>query len=234
MLRAENIHLRISNTDILRGVSMKVNEGEVVAIVGRNGAGKSSTFKSIIGIYHPFKGRIAIDDTDLTKLPPHKRVILGVGYVPEDMRIFPWLTARENIYLAAYLSKNTDKMDRIMETVFKVFPEIRNFLDREGYYLSGGEKKMLAIARSLATMPKYLLIDEALEGLAPIVVERFKDAINMIKEQGIGVAVAESNVLLATKIAERIYVLERGEVVFEGSADELLSNSEVMKILRGA
>ncbi|MEM1676265.1 MAG: ABC transporter ATP-binding protein [Nitrososphaerota archaeon] len=233
MLKVENLYLRISNTDILRNLSIKVEKGEIVAIVGRNGAGKSSTFKSIVGIYKPAGGKIIMDDQDITGLPTHLRVRNGIGYVPEDMRIFPWLTARENIHLAAYLSRNLDRYEEIMEIILTIFPEIKQFLDREGFYLSGGEKKMLAIARSLATLPKYLLIDEALEGLAPIVVERFRDAIKMIKERGIGIVIAESNVLLATKTAERLYVLERGEIIFEGSSEQLLSNPEVMIILRG-
>lgn len=234
MLKVEDLYLRISNTEILRDINIEAEKDEVVVIVGRNGAGKSSTFKSIIGIYKPTKGKILLDGIDITRSPPYKRVMTGVGYVPEDMKIFPWLTAKENIYLAAYLSNKLDKIDSIMDMVLTIFPEIRNFLDREGFYLSGGEKKMLAIARSLATYPKYLLLDEAFEGLAPIIVERFRNAIKMIKEQGIGVIIAESNVLIATKIAEKVYVLERGETIFEGSPSELISNQEVMKILRGA
>lgn len=234
MLKVENLSLKISNVDILRNVSIRVEKGEIVAIVGRNGAGKSSTFKSIVGIYKPSGGNISLDGQDITNIPTHLRVRKGVGYVPEDMRIYPWLTARENIYLAAYLSRNLNKFEKILEIILTIFPEIKHFLDREGFYLSGGEKKMLAIARSLATLPKYLLIDEALEGLAPIVVERFKNAINMIKEQGIGIIIAESNVILTTRIAERLYVIERGEIIFEGGSEQLLSNQEVMKILRGA
>lgn len=234
MLDVQNLHLSIANTEILRGVSLKAARDEIVAVVGRNGAGKSSTFKSIIGIYKPTKGKILFDGLDLTTLPPHKRVKAGVGYVPEDMRIFPYLTAKENIELAAFLSKNMNKLDEIMELVYTVFPEVKSFLDRLGYYLSGGQKKMLAIARSLATLPKTVLVDEALEGLAPIVVDRFVKAIASIKEHGIGVVIAESNVLLATKAAERIYVIERGEIIFEGNASELMNNVQVMKILRGA
>ncbi|MCS6784085.1 MAG: ABC transporter ATP-binding protein [Candidatus Caldarchaeum sp.] len=234
MLDVQNLHLSMANTEILRGVSLKAARDEIVAVVGRNGAGKSSTFKSIIGIYKPTKGKIIFDGLDLTTLPPHKRVKAGVGYVPEDMRIFPYLTAKENIELAAFLSKNINKLDEIMELVYTVFPEVKSFLDRLGYYLSGGEKKMLAIARSLATLPKTVLVDEALEGLAPIVVDRFVKAIASIKEHGIGVVIAESNVLLATKAAERIYVIERGEIIFEGNASDLMNNVQVMKILRGA
>ncbi len=234
MLKVENLYLRIAETDILRGVSILAEEDKIVAIIGRNGAGKSSMFKSIIGIYKPSRGRILIDNSEITHLPTHMRVKAGIGYVPEDMRVFPWLTAKENIHLAAYLSGNFNKLDNIMDMILTIFPEIKQLLDREGYYLSGGEKKMLAIARSLATLPRHLLLDEAFEGLAPIVVERFINAIDMIKEQKIGVILAESNVSLATKIAEKVYVIERGEIIFEGSPEELLSNIEVMKILRGA
>jgi branched-chain amino acid transport system ATP-binding protein len=233
MLKVENLYLRIAETDILRGISINSEEEKIVAIVGRNGAGKSSTFKSIIGIYKPSRGRILVNDTDITNMPTHIRVKNGIGYVPEDMRIFPWLTAEENIRLAAYLSGNLSKLDDILDIILTIFPEIKQFMNREGYYLSGGEKKMLSIARSLAILPKHLLIDEAFEGLAPIVIERFIKAINMIKEQHIGIVIAESNVLIATKVAEKIYVIERGEIIFEGAPNELLENREVMKILRG-
>lgn len=233
MLEVQNLRLVIANNEILRGISLKARRDEIVAVVGRNGAGKSSTLKSVIGLYKPSGGKVVFDGVDVTGLPPHLRVKAGIGYVPEDMRIFPYLTAKENIELAAFLSKNMDKLDDIMDLVYSIFPEVKNFLNREGYYLSGGEKKMLAISRSLATLPKILLVDEALEGLAPVVVERFVKAIAMIKEHGIGVVLTESNVLLASKAAERLYVLERGEVIFEGSSHELLSNAEVMKVLRG-
>lgn len=233
MLEVQNIYLSIANTEILRNVSFNAHRDEIVAIVGRNGAGKSSLLKSIIGIYKPAKGRIMFNNEEITRLPPHKRVKAGIGYVPEDMRIFPYLTAKENIELAAFLSGNINKLNNIMDLVFTIFPEIRLFLDRQGYYLSGGEKKMLAIARSLATLPKIVLLDEALEGLAPIVVDRFIKAIATIKEQGIGVVLSESNVLLATKAAEKTYAIERGEVIYEGESSQLLNNVQVMKILRG-
>ncbi|MEM0440911.1 MAG: ABC transporter ATP-binding protein [Candidatus Caldarchaeum sp.] len=234
MLEVQNLHLSIANNEILRGISLKARRDEIIAIVGRNGAGKSSTLKSIIGLYKPNRGKIMFDSADLTTKPPHERVRMGIGYVPEDMRIFPYLTAKENIELAAFLSKNMNKLDDIMDLIYSIFPELKNFLNRMGYYLSGGEKKMLAISRSLATLPKIMLVDEALEGLAPVVVERFVKAITTIKEHGIGVVLTESNVLLASRSAERLYVLERGEVIFEGGVSELFSNADVMKVLRGA
>lgn len=234
MLKVEELYLKISNTDILRDVSIQAEKDEITAVLGRNGAGKSSTFKSIIGIYKPWRGRIFLEGDEVTGMPIHVRVRKGIGYVPEDTRIFPWLTTKENIHLAIHLSKNQNRLDDIMDMILTIFPEIKQFLDRQGYYLSGGEKKMTAIARSLATLPKYLLLDEAFEGLAPIVVERFKNAINMIKEQGIGIVIAESNVLIATKIVEKVYVIERGEIIFGGGPDELLQNADAMKMLTGA
>ncbi len=235
LLRAEDLYVDISNVEILRGVSIKANQREVIGLIGRNGAGKTTTFKTLMGFHRPSRGRIYLDDRDITTIPTHLRARMGLSYVPEDARVFPWLTAKENIDLAIYLAKNQDKADEIWERILEVFPEIENFMDRFGYHLSGGEKKMVAIARALATTPKYLLLDEAFEGLAPVVVKRFRDAVRVISQDlGIGVVVAESNVNIATMIAERVYVIERGEIIFEGSSSEVVRNENVMKILRGA
>ncbi len=234
VLRVENLYVSISNIEILREVSLKTEQREVVGLVGRNGAGKTTTFKTVMGFYKPQRGRIYLDDVDITTTPTHLRARMGLSYVPEDARVFPWLTAKENIELAIYLSGNQDRADDIWDRVLGVFPELRNFMNRLGYHLSGGEKKMVAIARALATTPKYLLLDEAFEGLAPVVVKRFRDVVKTISQDlGIGIIVAESNINIATMIADRIYVIERGEIIFEGGSDEVSRNENVMKIIRG-
>ncbi len=234
MLRVEELYVSISNIEVLRGVHLQAEQKSVVGLVGRNGAGKTTTFKTIMGFYKPRRGKIIFEGKDITKLPPHTRARIGLGYVPEDARVFPWLTVRENIDLALYLAKNLDRAEEVWEKILLVFPEIKRLIDRYGYHLSGGEKKMVAIARALATSPKYLLLDEAFEGLAPVVVKRFRNAIKTIVEElGIGIVMAESNINIATMLAEKVYVIERGEIIFEGSPEEVTKNKEVMTIISG-
>jgi len=233
MLRLEKIFVSLGGVDILRGVSMEISRGKVIALVGRNGAGKTTTFKTIMGYYRPRSGEIYLEGYRIDHLQPHHKARLGIGYVPEDMKIFPWFTTRENIEIAIKVAGKDERREEIFEKIYTIFPEIKGLLDRKGFYLSGGEKKMVAIARALALEPKYMLIDEAFEGLAPIVVERFRKAVDMIKELNIGVVIAESNFVLASKISEELYVIERGEIIYRGEPAEALKNEEVMRILRG-
>ncbi len=234
MLKVEDLHVSISNIEILRGVHLQAEQKSVIGLIGRNGAGKTTTFKTIMGFYKPRKGKIVLEGREITKLPTHIRARIGLGYVPEDARVFPWLTVKENIDLALYLAKNLDRAEEVWEKILLIFPEIKRLIDRYGYHLSGGEKKMVAIARALATSPKYLLLDEAFEGLAPVVVKRFREAVKMIVDElGIGIVVAESNINIATMIAEKVYVIERGEIIFEGTPEEVVKNEEVMMIISG-
>lgn len=233
MLRAEKISVSLSGIEILKEVTIDIDRGRLVGLVGRNGAGKTTTLKTMMGYYKPAAGDIYLDGQRITDTPPHIRARMGIGFVPEDMKIFPWFTARENIDLAIEVARKTNRRDDIYEKIYQVFPEIKNLLDRRGYYLSGGEKKMLAIARAMALEPRYILIDEAFEGLAPIVVERFRSAIKMIMELNIGVLIAESNFVLASKICEELYVIERGEVIYRGDPSEALKNERVLEVIRG-
>lgn len=233
MLRVESLKVRLAGIEILRGVSFEVERGRIAGLVGRNGAGKTTTMKAVMGIYTPAEGRISVDDKDLTYAKIRDRARAGITYVPEDMRVYPWLTVRENIDLALHLSRGWDRAGEVMETVFTIFPEIKSLMERKGYYLSGGEKRMVAIARALATSPKYLLLDEAFEGLAPLVVDRFRRAVNSIKDLGIGVMIAESNFTLASRVVEELYVIERGEIIFRGRPEEALERRDVMEIIRG-
>lgn len=233
MLRAERISVSLSGVEILRDVTIDIDRGRLIGLVGRNGAGKTTTLKTMMGYYKPGAGNIFLDGQRITDTPPHIRARMGIGFVPEDMKIFPWFTAKENIDLAIEVAGKANRRDHIYEKIYHVFPEIKNLLNRRGYYLSGGEKKMLAIARAMALEPRYILIDEAFEGLAPIVVERFRSAIRMIMELNIGVLIAESNFVLASKICDELYVIERGEIIYRGDPLEALKNERVLEIMRG-
>ncbi len=237
MLEIADIHTYRGPAHILQGVSLSVNAGEVVCLVGRNGAGKTTTMESIMGLLSVRAGRIAFHGTEITGLPAHKRARLGMGYAPEDCGIFPDLTVAENLMISRWLSesskRNVDGDHDIEDRIYAVFPEVRELTGREGLHLSGGQKKMVAIARAMALSPTLLLLDEAFEGLAPVVVARFTEAVNRIKELGISILIAESNLANASRIADRMYAIDRGEIIFHGLPEDALRNDEVMKALRG-
>jgi len=232
LAEVKDLDFYIDSTQILRSISLKVDEGSIVCLLGRNGAGKSSIIKSIIGLYAPKSGKIIFKDRDITNLSPRERVLLGLGYSPEDMRVFSELTVEENINLSIWITSGTERgKDFSIEKIFDVFPEINKLLKRKGIYLSGGEKKMVSITRALALNPTLLLLDESFEGLAPIVVSRFRDALKRIKDLGITILLAESNVRIASQVAEKSYIVERGEIIFEGTPEEILENEKLLKLI---
>jgi branched-chain amino acid transport system ATP-binding protein len=222
---------------ILRGVSLNVGENEVVSLVGRNGAGRTTIIESITGLLPVRSGRIRFRGQDITWLPPHRRAKCGIGYAPEGAAIFPELTVSENLMISRWLSEKTDRGKSgnfdAQEQALTVFPEVRQFLSRPGLNLSGGQKKMVSIARAMALAPSLMILDEAFEGLAPVVVKRFREAVMMIKGMGIALLLAESNLVNASAIADRLYVIDRGEVIFHGTPNEALANEDVMRALRG-
>lgn len=230
LLEVRDIYVDIDRIPILRGVSLDVDKGETVVLLGRNGAGKTTTMRSIMGILPKRKGKIVFDGVDITRMRAHQVAKLGMGYAPEDRKIFPDLTVEENIEIAI---RNPGERDEIFREVYTIFPKLKELSKRKGGFLSGGEQKMLAIARALATRPKLLLLDEPFEGLAPVIVRRFYEAINKIKETGLPILVADSNIVHARSIADRVYVIERGEILFHGDAKEILESDKVMKVLRG-
>lgn len=232
MLELDRINVFIKQVHVLRNVSLTVPKNEIVCLLGRNGAGKTTTIKSILGLIPVKSGRIIYNGEDITHLPPEKRVKLGIGYAPEDRRIYPDFTVEENIDLAARLIPQSER-ERVKEEIFAIFPELKPLRNRRGLYLSGGEQKMLAIARAMAMKPSLILLDEPLEGLAPKIVLRLSEAIREIKRKGISLLIAESNVANALKIATYIYVIERGEIIYKGRVEELHENQEIMKIVRG-
>jgi branched-chain amino acid transport system ATP-binding protein len=232
LLELDNIITYRGPAQILRGVSLAVNEDEVVCLVGRNGAGRTTIIESILGLLPIRSGTIRFRDADITRLPPHKRAKSGIGYAPEDTGVFPELTVAENLMISSWLSE-TAAGDDTEARVFTVFPEVKLLRPRQGMNLSGGQKKMVAIARALALAPYLLILDEAFEGLAPAVVKRFRDAVTMIKGMGISILIAESNLASATAIADRLYVVERGEIIFAGAPAAAMADETVMRTLRG-
>jgi branched-chain amino acid transport system ATP-binding protein len=237
-LDLEGVHTYRGAAHVLQGVSLKVGEGEAVCLVGRNGAGKTTTIESAMGLLTVRSGRIVLQDRDITRLPTHERARLGIGYAPEDAGIFPDLTVAENFQISQTLGA-TRKPGAVLGTgeiddrVFALFPEVRQFLQRRGLNLSGGQKKMVAIARALTLSPSVLLLDEPFEGLAPVVVNRFIDAARRIKEMGVSLLIAESNLATASRIADRLYAIDRGEIIFQGDPGAAMANEEVMRTLRG-
>lgn len=232
-LKIENLECRMASTDILRSCSLEVDNGEIVCLVGRNGAGKSSILKSIIGLYPSRTGKIFFNDRDITHLAPHQRVMAGIAYAPEDSRLFPELTVEENIQLGFWVTGETERSGSFdLEKAFHIFPGIKKLIKRKADTLSGGEKKMVSISRALALCPSLVLLDESLEGLSPLVVNAFSGAMENIREDlGVSMLLAESNVHNASQVAERAYIIDRGEIIFEGRPSEILENEQLMKLV---
>jgi branched-chain amino acid transport system ATP-binding protein len=235
LLEVEDINTYRGPAHILRGVSINVDTDEVVALVGRNGAGRTTIIESITGLLPVRSGRIRFRDAEITSLPPHRRARRGIGYAPENSGIFPELTVAENLMISRWMAAKAKRgADGDTEArVFAVFPEVRQLVSRQGLNLSGGQKKMVAIARAMALAPYLLILDEAFEGLAPVVVKRFREAVMTIKAMGIALLLAESNLASAAAIADRLYVVDRGEIVFHGTPQQALADEEVMRALRG-
>jgi branched-chain amino acid transport system ATP-binding protein len=235
-LALDDIHTYRGAAHVLQGVSLTVDAHETVCLVGRNGAGKTTTIESIMGLLPIRGGRVELDGRDVTRLPTHQRARLGLGYAPEDTGVFPDLTVAENFQISRWLAADKESATSaaaLEERVFALFPEVRQFLTRRGLNLSGGQKKMVAIARALTLSPSVLLLDEPFEGLAPVVVSRFIEAVTRVKEMGISLLIAESNLATASRIANRLYAIDRGEIIFQGEPRAALDNDEVMRTLRG-
>jgi branched-chain amino acid transport system ATP-binding protein len=240
MLEVTQINTFRGPAHILHGLTLGVKEQEVVCLVGRNGAGKTTTIDSIMGLLPLKSGQIVFHGENITALPAHMRARRGMGYAPEDCGLFPELTVEENLMISRWLANAPGRVKEAtftggdaQERAFSVFPEVRALTHREGLHLSGGQKKMVAIARAMTLSPSLLLLDEAFEGLAPAIVTRFIDAVIKIKEMGISILMAESNLANASRIADRLYAIDRGEIIFHGDPKEALKNEEVMKALRG-
>jgi len=232
LLETVDLEFQVGRTQVLRGINLQVGEGEVAGLLGRNGSGKSSILKNLIGLYRPSRGQIRFKGVDITNSPPRERVAQGLAYSPEDTRVFPDLTAEENIAIGEWVLEDMKKPKRwSLDKTLEVFPAIERFLKRKGSQLSGGEKKMVSIARALALSPLLLLLDESFEGLAPLVVKHFTEAMVRIKEMGVSILLAESNLRNASLVVERAYVVERGEIIFQGSPQEIKEDERLMMIV---
>jgi len=207
---------------ILHGLSLTVGEGEVVALLGRNGAGKTTTLRSITGLTPPRRGRIAYKGRDIAGLPPHRISRLGIALVPETRGVFSYLSARENLAIARRPGSRWPE-----EALLARFPKLRELLDRKGRLLSGGEQQMLAIARALLTGPDLLLLDEPSQGLAPLVVEAVMGTVRDLKAERVSMLLVEQNAELALGLADRVYVIDHGTIVFEGTPAALRANTQI-------
>jgi len=227
MLRLESVDAYYGLSHVLQGVSLTVGDGEAVALLGRNGAGKTTTLKTIMAVVRAWSGRITWNGADIAGLPPYRIVQLGIGYVPEERRIFPNLTVYENLKMARLTVDGGRRMDDYLARVLDLFPPLGDRLSSKGKTLSGGEQQMLTMARSLGTEPKLLLIDEPTEGLMPAFVDTIGRTIGEIQRQGVAVLLVEQNTRLALKYSVRAYVLRTGEIAMTGASKELANNEEI-------
>ena len=233
ILQVENLTVNYGAIQALQGISFHVQEGEIVTLIGANGAGKSTTLKTISGLLHPTAGRMIYQGKDIVGQAVDWIVKMGVIHVPEGRKIFAPLTVRENLEMGAYTRTNKAEIEQAMERVFTSFPRLKERLNQLGGTLSGGEQQMLSMGRGLMAEPKLLLLDEPSMGLAPILVEEIFDIIQRIRKRGVSILLVEQNAAMALSVANRAYVLETGRVVLEGPAQEVLENPEVRKAYLG-
>lgn len=234
MLIVENLDAAYGDLQVLWSVSLNVQKGEFVSIIGSNGAGKTTLLKTISGMLMPKGGKIKFFDQDITLLEPHKRASLGIGHVMEGRRLFPYLTVEENLKMGAYLKEAWEKREETLELVFELFPRLKERRKQRAGTLSGGEQQMLAIGRALMLRPKLLLLDEPSLGIAPKLALSIFDVIKKINDyEGVTILLVEQNVHMALNLSKRSYVLENGKIVLEGSSEELLKNPHVKKAYLG-
>jgi len=224
LLTVAAVHAAYGLSQVLHGVTLEARAGEVVSLLGRNGAGKSTTLKSIMGLVDVTRGTIAFADQDITRLPAHEIAGLGIGYVPEDRRIFSDLTVEENLRVG---EKGEGRWSTAR--VYEFFPKLRELTGRRGGSLSGGEQQMLTVARTLMGNPKLLLLDEPSEGLAPVVVKALAEQIALLKREGLTILLSEQNLKFAARLTDRAYIIEKGQIRFEGPMRHLLDDESLRR-----
>ena len=227
-LAVEAIHTAYGLSRVLFGVSLEVHAGECIALIGRNGVGKTTTMRSIIGLTPPASGRVMWKGRDIARLGPHRICRMGIGFVPEDRRIFPELTVWENLDIARRAGPDGKTTWR-EEQVFALFPDLEEIGDRRGGVLSGGQQQMLTIARTLMGNPELLLLDEPSEGLAPLIVEQLRQRVAELKATGLSIVLAEQNLQFVMALADRVYILEKGEVRFTGTPADLQADKSIVQ-----
>ncbi|KRT76646.1 MAG: ABC transporter, branched-chain amino acid transport system ATP-binding protein [Armatimonadetes bacterium CSP1-3] len=233
LLELENVHVYYGNIHALKGISIQVEEGEVVAMLGANGAGKTTTLRTISGLLRPREGRVHLRGESIDTMPPHVIVHKGVGHAPEGRRIFARLTVEENLMMGAYARADPHGIKEDLDRVFALFPRLKERISQVAGTLSGGEQQMLAIGRALMARPRILLLDEPSMGLAPVLVEQIFETLKTINTQGTTILLVEQNAYMALTIAARGYVLQTGEIALSGKAAELQANEEVRRAYLG-
>jgi branched-chain amino acid transport system ATP-binding protein len=233
VLSVEGVHTFYGSIEALKGISLDVNEGEIVTLIGANGAGKSTTLRSINGLNHPREGKIVFQGTDITSMPPHQVVKRGISQSPEGRKLFSRMTVTENLEMGAFQRSDRPGMKEDMDRVFSLFPRLAERKLQKAGTMSGGEQQMLAIGRALMARPKLLLLDEPSMGLAPIFVEKIFEIVKEINEQGTPILLVEQNALMALDTADRGYVLETGTIALADDAKKLRENEQVRKTYLG-
>ena len=229
MLKVEQLNAWYDHSHVIQGVSFEVSQGEIVTLMGRNGAGKTSTLRTVMGLLGKCNGRVLFDGENLLDFPPHARYHRGLAYVPEDRRIVPSLSVLENLQLGLIASPKRGDMEAMIDEIAETFPRLKERLHQEGTSLSGGDQQMLAIARAMIAKPRMILLDEPSEGIMPLLVDEMFDLFARMKQQGTTILLVEQNVERALSISDRAYILEQGQIVHHGTAAELLSNAVIQE-----
>lgn len=233
LLKVEDLHVSYGMIQAIKGISFEVNKGEVIALIGANGAGKTTILHTITGLISPESGKVYLEDRDITKVPGHKIVTLGMAHVPEGRRVFANLTVLQNLKMGAYTRKDKSEIAETLQMVYSRFPRLEERKNQLAGTLSGGEQQMLAMGRALMSHPQIILMDEPSMGLSPIFVNEIFSIIEEVSKSGTTVLLVEQNAKKALSIADRAYVLETGKIVLEGKASELLTNDSIKKAYLG-
>ena len=233
MLEVKDLEVYYGVIQAIKGISFEVNKGEVIALIGANGAGKTTTLHTITGLISPKKGHVIFEGKDITKVPAHKIVSMGMAHVPEGRRVFAELSVYENLRMGAYTRKDKSEIEESLANLYKRFPRLEERKNQMAGTLSGGEQQMLAMGRALMSKPKIILMDEPSMGLSPILVNEIFDIIRAVSESGTTVLLVEQNAKKALAIADRAYVLETGKIVLEGNAKDLLEDDSIKKAYLG-
>lgn len=233
MLELDSVYVYYGNIAAVKGLSMRVDQGEIVTLLGSNGAGKSTTLRTLSGLLHPRRGTITFEGSVLNAVPAHQIVRRGIAQVPEGRRIFPLMSVDENLDLGAYVRSDAHSIATDKQYVLELFPRLRERINQKAGTMSGGEQQMLAVARALMTRPKLLLLDEPTMGLAPVLVDLIFDTILRIRSEGTTVLLVEQNAVGALEVADRAYVLEAGSVKVSGEAETVANNPDIMEAYLG-
>ncbi|MCQ2518921.1 MAG: ABC transporter ATP-binding protein [Lachnospiraceae bacterium] len=233
MLEVKDLHVHYGVIEAIKGIDFEVNAGEVIALIGANGAGKTTILHTVSGLITPSQGTVTFEGTDITKIPGHKIVSMGMAHVPEGRRVFQQLTVLQNLKMGAYTRKDKKEIEETLETVYKRFPRLAERKNQIAGTLSGGEQQMLAMGRALMSHPSIILMDEPSMGLSPIFVNEIFDIIKEVSASGTTVLLVEQNAKKALSIADRAYVLETGNIVLDGDAKELMNNDAIKKAYLG-